>query len=105
VNSFLHRQRLTGFVRYPPPPPPTNPNPILYPPHHANPNLIGDRAQLQSVWADWGVATSVPVDDPELIEHTALIYGVTGGGELATAYPVEFDPQTIAGDLVLLAGQ
>lgn len=83
VNSFLRRQRLTGFVRY----------------------LIGDRAQLQSVWADWGVATSVPVDDPELIEHTALIYGVTGGGELATAYPVEFDPQTIAGDLVLLAGQ
>lgn len=82
VNSFLRRQRLTGFVRY----------------------LIGDRAQLESVWADWGVATTVPADNPELIEHTALIYGVTSGGELATAYPVEFDPQTIARDLVLLAG-
>lgn len=81
VSDFLGRQRLNGFVRY----------------------LIGDRPVLERVWADWAVATSVPTDNPELIEHTALIYGVTAGGELATAYPIEFDPAAIARDMELLA--
>ena len=48
------------------------------------------------------MATQVPKDNPELIEHSALIYGVTASGELATAYPVGFEPDAIVRDLDLL---
>jgi protein SCO1/2 len=82
VRSFLAAHRVEGFVDY----------------------LIGTRPQLEAVWSDWQVATAVPRDDPELIEHSALIYGVTASGELATAYPLGFEPAAIARDLPLLAG-
>ena len=64
---------------------------------------IGDRATLERVWAAWQVSTQAPKDDPEAIEHSSLIYGVTAGGELATAYPVGFEAESIARDLPLLA--
>lgn len=81
VRRFLQRQRVGSFVDY----------------------VIGDRAQLEPLWKDWQVATQVPKDNPELIEHSALIYGVTASGKLATAYPVGFEPDAIARDLDLLA--
>lgn len=81
VRSFLQRRGVGGFVEY----------------------LVGSRAELEAAWADWGVATQVPQDNPELIEHTALIYGVNASGELVTAYPVGFDAATVARDLPRLA--
>jgi protein SCO1 len=81
VRTFLAQRRVAGFVHY----------------------LIGTRAELEPVWKDWNVATQVPKSDPELVEHTALIYGVTASGELATAYPVNFKASDIARDLPLLA--
>ena len=81
VRKFLQRQRVGSFVDY----------------------VVGDRAQLEPLWADWQVATQVPKDNPELIEHSSLIYGVTSSGELATAYPVGFEPDAIVRDLDLLA--
>jgi protein SCO1 len=81
VRSFLERQRVRGFVRY----------------------AVGSRPELEAVWADWGVATQVPRDDPELIEHTALTYGVNASGELVTAYPVGFDAAAVARELPRLA--
>jgi protein SCO1/2 len=81
VRKFLQRQRVGGFVDY----------------------VVGDRAQLEPLWANWQVATQVPKDNPELIEHSSLIYGVTASGELATAYPVGFEPDAIVRDLDLLA--
>lgn len=83
VRSFLKARGVAGFVDY----------------------LIGSRAQLEPVWAAWQVAQSVPKDDPELVEHSSLIYGVTSSGELATAYPVGFTPAQIAKDLPLLNGE
>jgi cytochrome oxidase Cu insertion factor (SCO1/SenC/PrrC family) len=80
VRKFLKQRRVGDFVHY----------------------VIGDRAQLEPLWADWQVATQVPKDDPELIEHSSLIYGVTASGKLATAYPVGFEPDAIARDLDLL---
>lgn len=80
VRTFLERQRVGSFVDY----------------------VIGDRAQLEPVWANWQVATQVPKDNPELIEHSSLIYGVTATGKLATAYPVGFEPEAIVRDLDLL---
>ncbi len=81
VRKFLQRQRVGNFVDY----------------------VVGDRAQLEPLWADWQVATQVPKDNPELIEHSSLIYGVTASGELATAYPVGFEPDAVVRDLDLLA--
>jgi protein SCO1/2 len=81
VRKFLERQRVGGFVDY----------------------VVGDRPELERLWTDWQVATQVPRDNPELIEHSSLIYGVTSSGELATAYPVGFEPDAIVRDLDLLA--
>lgn len=81
VRSFLAQRRVAGFVHY----------------------LIGTRAELEPVWTAWNVATQVPKTDPELVEHSALIYGVTASGELATAYPVGFKAADMARDLPRLA--
>lgn len=81
VRRFLQRQRVGNFVDY----------------------VIGDRAQLEPLWAKWQVATQVPKDNPELVEHSSLIYGVTASGKLATAYPVGFEPDAIVRDLDKLA--
>jgi protein SCO1/2 len=81
VREFLRKRRVAGFVDY----------------------LIGSQAQLERVWANWQIARGVPKSDPELVEHSGLIYGVTGSGELATAYPVGFEAAAIVRDLPLLA--
>lgn len=81
VRAFLKARRVQGFVSY----------------------LIGSRAQLEPVWSAWQVAQRVPKGNPELVEHSALIYGITASGQLATAYPVGFKPDAIARDLPLLA--
>jgi protein SCO1 len=81
VRRFLDQRGVAGFVDY----------------------LIGSRPALERTWADWGVATDVPTDDPELIEHTSLIYGVSASGELVTAYPVGFESAAVARDLPRLA--
>lgn len=81
VRNFLQAHRVNGIVNY----------------------LIGTRAQLEPVWANWQIARGVPKTNPELVEHSGLIYGVTGSGELATAYPVGFEPDAIVRDLPLLA--
>lgn len=81
VRRFLQRRGVSGFVDY----------------------VIGSRAELEPVWSAWGVATAVPTDNPELIEHTALIYGVSASGDLVTAYPVGFDAAAVARDLPRLA--
>lgn len=82
VREFLAARRLDGVVSY----------------------LVGTRPQLEAAWRDWGVATTVPRDDPALIEHTALIYGVSAGGDLTTAYPVGVEAAAVARDLPRLAG-
>lgn len=81
VQRFLRAQRLGSFVDY----------------------LVGSRAELEPVWSAWQIARQVPKSNPELVEHSALIYGVTAGGELATAYPVNFAPDAISRDLSILA--
>jgi protein SCO1/2 len=81
VRRFLARQRLRGVVDY----------------------LVGTRAELEAAWAAWGVATAVPRDAPDLIEHSALIYGVAASGELATAYPLGIGAGAVARDLPRLA--
>ena len=51
--------------------------------------------RLQSVWTDWHIITknSLKKGNPDAVEHSALIYGITGNGELKTVYPANFKPQ------------
>jgi protein SCO1/2 len=82
VRAFLKARRVDGFVDY----------------------LIGSRAQLEPVWSAWQIGQSVPKSDPELVEHSSLVYGVSASGDLATAYLIGVKPDAIVHDLPLLAG-
>jgi protein SCO1 len=83
VKRFLAELQMTGRMDY----------------------LIGSRAELENVWAKWGVKSkSDPTrKNPDLVEHSAQIYGISGSGKLTTLYPSNFKPQQIAHDVPLLA--
>lgn len=65
--------------------------------------LVGDRQRLESTWAAWGVGARVPKTDPHLVEHSALVYGVSASGKLTTRYPVDVRSQTVVRDARILA--
>lgn len=81
VRKFLTVHQVTGLVHY----------------------TIGTRPQLEKVWTAWHIGAQVDRKNPDLVEHSALVYGVTASGQLATAYPVGFQADAIARDLPLLA--
>jgi len=45
------------------------------------------------------------LDTPDLVEHSAEIYGISGSGKVTTLYPATFKPQQIVHDVPLLATQ
>jgi hypothetical protein len=57
------------------------------------------------LWSDWNiVAKSDPSrKNPDAVEHSALIYGISGSGEITTLYPSNFKPSEIVHDVPLLA--
>ncbi|HEX7609673.1 MAG TPA: SCO family protein [Solirubrobacteraceae bacterium] len=65
--------------------------------------LIGSSAQLQRTWAAWSVGSSRVAGNPDLVEHSALIYGISAGGALTTLYPASFEPAQIVHDVPRLA--
>jgi protein SCO1/2 len=81
VAQFLHTHEMTGLMQY----------------------LIGSSAVLHGVWSAWDVASHSQADDPELLAHSALIYGITGHGKIAVIYPANFGPREIVHDAPLLA--
>jgi len=82
VARFLADHRVTGEMQY----------------------LIGSRAALGRVWVDWGIASSADQTNPALIDHTALIYGITAAGMIKVIYPSNFAPSEVVNDVPLLAG-
>jgi protein SCO1/2 len=80
VSQFLAEHKMTGRMQY----------------------LLGSRTSLAPIWKEWDVASS-PESDPDLIAHTALVYGVTASGKIATIYPSSFKPSEIVHDVPLLA--
>jgi cytochrome oxidase Cu insertion factor (SCO1/SenC/PrrC family) len=50
------------------------------------------------------VATRIPRDSPELVEHVAPIYGVDAKGTIATLYDVQFTPKDVLRDIPGLLG-
>jgi protein SCO1/2 len=85
VNAFLRQRRMTGRMKY----------------------LLGSRPQLENVWSDWSIVSraSPKKNDPDFVEHSALIYGISAGGRITTLYPAQFKPAQIVHDVPILAAR
>jgi protein SCO1/2 len=81
VGQFLAAHEMTGRMQY----------------------LLGSASVLPQVWARWGVGSTRDTGNPQLVAHTALIYGITGRGKIATIYPSNFAPSEIVRDVPRLA--
>ncbi|MGO9760936.1 MAG: SCO family protein [Solirubrobacteraceae bacterium] len=67
--------------------------------------LIGSAAELVPTWAAWKVGSTREAGQPDLIAHSALVYGISASGTLTTIYPATFEPSEIAHDVPKLAAQ
>ena len=67
--------------------------------------LIGSSTQLARTWSEWYVGSKREVGHPELVDHSALIYGITASGKLRTLYPSNFEPTQIVHDVPKLSAQ
>ncbi len=65
--------------------------------------LVGSPAQLARTWAAWSIGSTGRLGHPELVDHSALIYGVSASGKLTTLYPSSFEPSQIVHDVPRLA--
>lgn len=83
VRSFLSKRLMLGHMDY----------------------LLGTKRQLRRVWAAWGIKAKRVSSRPDAVEHSALIYGITGSGKLAAFYPSNFNPKWVAHDVPLLAAR
>jgi protein SCO1/2 len=83
VAAFLDDHQMTGRMKY----------------------LIGSRPQLERVWHDWNIVSRADprAANPDFVEHSAQIYGVSGSGKITTLYPANFKPRQIVHDVPLLA--
>jgi protein SCO1/2 len=80
VAAFLHEHELTGQMQY----------------------LIGSGAQLAPVWKAWYVGSSRDIGKPDLVSHSALVYGISASGKLTTIYAANFAPSQIVHDVAPL---
>ncbi|HEX3391185.1 MAG TPA: SCO family protein [Solirubrobacteraceae bacterium] len=65
--------------------------------------LIGSGPELAHVWKAWGVGSEQDAQQPQLVNHTGLVYGVSASGKITTLYAANFTPQEIVHDAPLLA--
>jgi protein SCO1/2 len=80
VAAFLKAHGMTGRMQY----------------------LIGSRKELGHVWKDWNIVAKPDKAGRDLVEHSALIYGIAADGKITTLYPANFEPSQIAHDVPLL---
>jgi protein SCO1/2 len=81
VAAFLKDHGMTGRMQY----------------------LIGSREELGNVWKNWNIVAKPDKANPDLVEHSALIYGISASGRITTLYPSNFKPAQIVHDVPLLA--
>ena len=79
VKAFLAAHQMTGRMQY----------------------LIGSRPQLENVWSDWGIVSkaSPSAKNPDAVEHSAEILGISGSGKITTLYPANFKPAQVVHDV------
>ena len=80
VARFLQEHELVGQMQY----------------------LIGSASELAPVWQAWGVGSTRDSGNPEFINHSALVYGVSASGKLTTIYPANLNPSELVHDVPLL---
>lgn len=80
VRAFLAKHEMTGRMQY----------------------LIGNRATLMPVWRRWHISASKP-NGQDVVNHTALVYGINAQGKIVTVYPANFPPAEVAHDVPILA--
>jgi protein SCO1/2 len=83
VNKFIDARGMTGRMQY----------------------LVGDESELGRTWKNWGIVAEPAAANPELIEHSSPIYGISASGKITTLYPANFKPDQIVRDVPLLAQQ
>jgi protein SCO1 len=83
VAAFLKAHEMTGRMQY----------------------LVGSTRELARVWRAWGVGSERDAKNPDLVEHSGLIYGITASGKRATLYSARFKPADVAHDVPLLAAR
>jgi protein SCO1/2 len=76
VAAFMQSHQLAGEGRY----------------------LIGSAAQLVPVWKAWNVGSEQDTSRPDLVNHSALIYGIGASGHIYTIYSANFTPSQIIHD-------
>jgi protein SCO1/2 len=81
VAAFLARHEMTGRMLY----------------------LIGSAKELGHVWKAWGVGSEQDAEQPQFVNHTGIVYGITASGKRLTLYSASFAPSEIAHDVPLLA--
>ena len=62
------------------------------------------RQEAGAVWEAWKVGSQADASNPGLVNHSALIYGVSASGKLTTIYPANFEPSQIIHDVPGLLG-
>jgi protein SCO1/2 len=83
VGSFLERHGMTGRMQY----------------------LIGSAHELARVWKAWGVGSERDAEQPQFVNHSGIIYGISASGKRTTFYAPNFKPAEIAHDVPLLASE
>lgn len=81
VKAFLKAHEMTGRMQY----------------------LIGSQQELARVWKAWGVGSERDAKNPDFVEHSGLVYGITSSGKRAVLYSASFKPAAIVHDVPLLA--
>ena len=81
VKAFLKAHEMTGRMQY----------------------LIGSQQELARVWKAWGVGSERDAKNPDFVEHSGLVYGITASGKRAVLYSASFKPAAIVHDVPLLA--
>lgn len=80
VAAFLKAHGMTGRMQY----------------------LIGNRRELGHAWKDWNIVAKPAKAGRDLVEHSALVYGIAADGKITTLYPANFNPSQIVHDVPLL---
>lgn len=60
---------------------------------------------LAAVWKAWAVGSERELGHPDLVEHTGIVYGITGSGQRLAVYAANFAPKDVAHDAPILAAQ
>jgi protein SCO1/2 len=83
VNKFVAAHGMAGRMQY----------------------LVGDKGTLGAAWKRWGIVAAPAAANPDLVEHSAPIYGISASGKITTLYPANFKPEQIVHDVPLLLQQ